>query len=58
MPAGRVPRFAPEFIVHKNRYRRFEPQEFERMFEHLQKRLLANPSRNSAIENEPRKSNL
>ncbi len=51
MPAGRTPRFAPEFIVHHNHYRRFAPQEFERMFAHLQERLMASPQRNPAIEN-------
>lgn len=51
MPAGRTPRFAPEFILHHNQYHRFEPHEFEPMFRHLQERLLANPNRNPAIEN-------
>jgi nitroreductase len=51
MPSGRVPRFAPEFIVHHNRYRRFEPAEFEVMFRHLQERFMANPNRNKEIEN-------
>jgi FMN reductase (NADPH)/FMN reductase [NAD(P)H] len=51
MPAGRVGRFAPEFIVHRNRYRRFEPQEFETMFRPQQERLMANPNRDPAIEN-------
>ena len=45
MPSGQTPRFAPEFIHHRNRYRRFNPAEFERMYAHLNERLLAMPKR-------------
>jgi nitroreductase len=39
MPSSKTQRFAPEFILHRNRYRRFNPEEFERMYAHLNKRL-------------------
>jgi len=39
--ANRTPRFAREFIVHKNSYRRFNPEEMETMFKHLRERFEA-----------------
>ncbi len=51
MPSGQTPRFAPEFILHRNRYRRFNAEEFERMYTHLNERLQAMAKRPFGAEN-------
>ena len=51
MPYGQTPRFAPEFIHQRNQYRRFNPEEFERMYAHLNERLLGMAKRPFGAEN-------
>jgi FMN reductase (NADPH)/FMN reductase [NAD(P)H] len=51
MPSGHTPRFASEFIVHRNTYHRFNSVEFEQMYRQQQERLLANPNRPFNAEN-------
>jgi len=51
VPSGYTPRFAPEYILHRNRYRRFLPEEFERMYSHLTERLKASPQPPFGAEN-------
>ena len=51
MPSGTTPRFAPEFIHHRNRYRRFNPEEFDRMYAHLNERLRGMAKRPFGAEN-------
>ena len=51
MPAGRTPRFAAEFIVQRNAYRRFTSDDFARMYSHLTERFQANPNPPYGAEN-------
>lgn len=51
MSARTTPRFAPEFILHRDRYRSFTAEEFERMFRHQEERLKASASPPFGAEN-------
>jgi len=51
MPSGATPRFAPEFIHHSNRYRRYNAEEFDRMYAHLNERLRGMAKRPFGAEN-------
>jgi FMN reductase (NADPH)/FMN reductase [NAD(P)H] len=49
--ANPTPRFAREFIVHKNTYRRFNAGEMERMFQPVKERYFANETFPQGAEN-------
>ncbi len=50
-PANRTPRFDRKYIVHKNAYRRFNPEEMEAMFQATRERYYANGKYPGGAEN-------